>query len=484
MTYTSKQLREHLEAAKAAAKPETNGHHPPGGAAVTGAPNQIAWAQAILEDETRTVAATFEGSRLRNKTLNDSALRCYRIHLAGLLGKNDITNALADAAHANHLPTSEIRTTLNSAWCGANKPDKGPADDVPEPLGEPIVIEVSAEEFDLVDDEEQQEKPPPPPLWARLDTRLLDYDALQNLPEPQPLIEDVLDQGTVALIYGKWGTCKTFIAIDWACSVATGRNWQGRATHRRKALYVAAEGAFGYRARMQAWTQAWNQPLGADILILPIPVNLTRLGDVRELCALIEHHGFGFIGLDTLARCMVGGDENSARDCGIVIDAMCLLREATPEGRGVICGVHHAGKDGKTFRGSSAFEGGADTVYFTDRDGQIVVLEREKRRDGPCLDHHELRLDQIEDTGSAIIIGGSANDMSVCPPSTDRSAKLMSIFVQHFAHTGATKAELREIAQMPHVTFYRAVNDLLQQGDLINMGTDQRPFYMTHPSKS
>ena len=26
-------------------------------------------------------------------------------------------------------------------------------------------------------------------------------------------------------------------------------------------------------------------------------------------------------------------------------------------------------------------------------------------------------------------------------------------------------------------TFYRALSDLLQSGDLINTGTDQRPFY-------
>ncbi|RDH75924.1 hypothetical protein DVS77_24700 [Mycolicibacterium moriokaense] len=34
---------------------------------------------------------------------------------------------------------------------------------------------------------------------------------------------NVLDQGTVALLYGKWGTAMTFIALDWAASVATGR---------------------------------------------------------------------------------------------------------------------------------------------------------------------------------------------------------------------------------------------------------------------
>ena len=63
--------------------------------------------------------------------------------------------------------------------------------------------------------------------------------------------------------------------------------------------------------------------------------------------------------------------------------------------RGFVLGVHHSGKDGKMFRGSSAFEGRADTVNAASRDGLTVTLKREKRRDGPKGDHHERRLDEI-----------------------------------------------------------------------------------------
>jgi hypothetical protein len=50
----------------------------------------------------------------------------------------------------------------------------------------------------------------------------------------------------------------------------------------------------------------------------------------------------------------------------------------------------------ETFRGSSAFEGRADTVNAASRDGLTVTLERQKRRDGQRGgDHHELRLDGI-----------------------------------------------------------------------------------------
>ncbi len=38
---------------------------------------------------------------------------------------------------------------------------------------------------------------------------LLTRSALRQLPDPEPLIDGVLDQGTGALLYGKWGTFKS-----------------------------------------------------------------------------------------------------------------------------------------------------------------------------------------------------------------------------------------------------------------------------------
>jgi hypothetical protein len=74
---------------------------------------------------------------------------------------------------------------------------------------------------------------------------LLTRDDLKALPNPEPLIEGTLDRGTTALLYGPWGSGKTFIALDWAASVATGRKWQGRPARKLRVLYIAAEGAFG-----------------------------------------------------------------------------------------------------------------------------------------------------------------------------------------------------------------------------------------------
>jgi hypothetical protein len=95
--------------------------------------------------------------------------------------------------------------------------------------------------------------PPDEPTTPVLVDRLLTRSALRSLPDPQPLIDNVLDQGTTALLYGKWGTAKTFIALDWAASVATGKAWQDRTTEQCRVLYVVGEGAFGFKGRIDAW---------------------------------------------------------------------------------------------------------------------------------------------------------------------------------------------------------------------------------------
>ncbi|WP_326546097.1 AAA family ATPase [Mycolicibacterium sp. ND9-15] len=312
-----------------------------------------------------------------------------------------------------------------------------------------------------------------PPTYAGL---LLTRSALRTLPNPAPLIDNVLDKGTCALLYGHRGTFKTFIALDWALCGATGRPWQGRATERGRVLYIAAEGAFGAKGRIDAWETGWHTSVSDEnFAVLPRPVNLNTPADVANLGALIDWGGYSFVLIDTMARCMVGADENSAKDTGLIVDRLYWLLDRTPGRRGVVLGVHHTGKDAKTLRGSSAFEAGVDTVYSTTRDDGVVILNREKRKDGPEADRHELRLDLIEGSGSGTLSAVNLSTWGVERP--ERAERLFATFRHYFSTTGASKSELRKVSDLTDGTFYRALDDLLKCGDLINDGTDKRPFY-------
>src|SRR2546423_12201311 len=57
---------------------------------------------------------------------------------------------------------------------------------------------------------------------------ILTRTQLANLPPVQPLILDTLDRRSLAVLAGYWGTGKSFVSLDWACCVATGKHWQDR----------------------------------------------------------------------------------------------------------------------------------------------------------------------------------------------------------------------------------------------------------------
>lgn len=313
--------------------------------------------------------------------------------------------------------------------------------------------------------------PDDPPPRVGLAARLVDRSGLSRLPKPSPLVTDTLDRGTVALIAGKHGSGKSFLSIDLALCVATGKGWQGRRADAGRVLYIAAEGALGVSQRVSAWEAAWRTEVPSGRLdVLPCPVNLSRVDEVAELVDLVRAGGYALVVVDTLARCAVGADENSARDMGLIVDAVYRVLEATPSGRGVVALVHHAGKGGAV-RGSSALEAGVDTVYRVEKDGADVTVERTKRKDGPEEDRHELRLTPTPGTDSATLGVHHRVDM------TQSQTRLMSAYMSSFSATGARKSDLRDAADMPSGSFHRALNQLVEAGSLVNTGTDKVPFY-------
>lgn len=296
--------------------------------------------------------------------------------------------------------------------------------------------------------------------------RLLSRSGLANLPDPEPLIADTIERRTVVEVYGSFGTLKSFVMQDWAASIATGRPWMGRTVQQGPVLYVAAEGAHGLNKRLDAWEYGWRRDIDDDAFTTyPEPVNLLDDQAVAELSGLVA--GRALVVIDTLARCLVGGDENSARDMGLAVDALYRLRDATGDGTVVV--VHHTGKDKVTSRGSVALEAGVDTVYRTEGDARLMKMTRTKRKDGPQDDVLQLKFSPVLSSG----VIASTLGMDIRPTGHE----LMSTFVSTFAATGASKAELRNAFDRSSSVFSRALNDLVNTGALINTGTDIRPFY-------
>ncbi len=309
-----------------------------------------------------------------------------------------------------------------------------------------------------------------PPVYA---DRILARSALRDLPDPQPLISNVIDQGTVALLYGKWGTGKSFIAQDWAASVATSRPWQGRATEQRRVLYIAAEGAFGLKGRTRslgnrlAPAHRRRHPRHTARTSQPHPHHRRRQPRrPHHLERLRLRHPRHPRPLHGRRRRKLGERLRPRRRHAPPATPTNTRRPRRHprrpprrERRQNIPRLHHV-RSRRRHR----------LRRQPRRDGHHP--RRQKRKDGPIVDRHELKLGPIEGTGSCII------ESAVRPrETTERADALLAHFVSHFADIGATRADLRDSVDLPRATFYRALNDLVKSGELINEGTPRRPFY-------
>lgn len=167
-------------------------------------------------------------------------------------------------------------------------------------------------------------------------------------------------------------------------------------------LYVAAEGAEGLAARRRAW-EAHNNVRGLDRLRwYPEPVNLFDRREAAAFAALTAEIAPAFVVIDTLARSMVGAEENSARDMGVVIEAAEAARRAS--GANVTC-VHHTPKAGTAkARGSGSLEGAVTTEVEVSADGETVNVKNSKQKNGPRFESLTLRLVPLEE--SAVLASG------------------------------------------------------------------------------
>lgn len=142
--------------------------------------------------------------------------------------------------------------------------------------------------------------------------RVLSYDDMAAMPEPEWLVEGVIQKRSAALLFGKSNTFKSFLAIDLACSVATARPWHGRASCAGRVLVVATEGANGVgRLRVPGWFNHYSVDMAdrRNIHLLPAEISLDNPADVRWLIGAMSAIGpFALVVLDIFGGTMSGSD--------------------------------------------------------------------------------------------------------------------------------------------------------------------------------
>lgn len=352
-------------------------------------------------------------------------------------------------------PTQGLATTADDVASPAEDAVKGLAFDVTATVGTPRTA------------------------LERLRGRMHTRSQLEGIEPPTPLIEGVMDVGSMIVLAGQFGSFKTFATIGWACSVATGEPWLGHeVVTQGTVLYVAAEGASGIKLRVRAWEAQTGVTVPDDALyVLDVPVNLGNDEQCSAMLTIAREVNAKLVIFDTLHRCTPGLDGNDSSEMGRITMVADALREHV---RAATLFVHHTGHAGTRSRGASSIEDDADCVWISKLTGddsrrpdKARALEQRKTKDSPLLEQFFVKLDLIDGTESGALIlvdeygveitngaagadpfmaasDGRRADMAeiqarIQAETNDNAGLLLNVFADTFAEhaSGPTKAEVR-----------------------------------------
>lgn len=254
--------------------------------------------------------------------------------------------------------------------------------------------------------------------FDRFDSTAMDLAGLATLEPPPPLIHDnVLYQGTTAWLVGASGTYKSFLALDWALSIAYGHAWLDRhEVEHGSVLYIAGEGLAGLSKRVAAWQQ-WRKVEGVAPIRFMRAVDLAK-PQMRDLIELyVQARRPKMIVLDTQARVLLGVSENDKDEMDPFIDFITNLADRY---RVTVLTLHHSTKSGSDpIRGSGSIQGAADTVIKVEREQgerkvkMTIIKHKDTESEGEMnleLVHYANSLVVTNSAGEEEVIGIKVDD--------------------------------------------------------------------------
>ena len=199
-------------------------------------------------------------------------------------------------------------------------------------------------------------RPAAPPMIKEIEW----FDDLSPVLESLFLIKEMLDRGSMSVVYGPSNSGKTFFSLDIAYHVAARSMWRDRRISGGTVLYLAAEGGRGIVNRVSA-LKSVHTDARVPLAIRRAGLDLLRPeADVQRVIDLANEIGHvALIVVDTLSRVLAGGDENGPVDMTAFVSNVDRIRQAT--GAHIMI-VHHTGKDAaRGARGHSSLRAATDT---------------------------------------------------------------------------------------------------------------------------
>lgn len=212
---------------------------------------------------------------------------------------------------------------------------------------------------------------------------LLSYAEMEAMPEPEWLIEGLIQTRSTALMFGKSNSYKSFLAIDIGLSVDTGRDWHGNAVMDGGVLFVATEGANGVgRLRIPTWYQ--HHAVAEEdrrAFLYPREICLDTAEDVTAMIEAMNIRGkFALVVIDIFGGSMKGSEIEDKTARAWVYGIQRILRET---GASVLVVAHTGWQDDTRARMHTHFWGSFDSRLRVegDKDAMTATLTVERHKD-------------------------------------------------------------------------------------------------------
>lgn len=213
------------------------------------------------------------------------------------------------------------------------------------------------------------------------------------------LVEGVLPEQAMGMLYGGSGTFKSFVALDMALHVVHGLPFMGRPTEKGPALWLAAEGGTSFGHRVNAWHRARRLPVSKDLIGIPVAVDLGneawRVVDAVQSTVAITPR---VVVIDTLSQTYTAGaEENSATHMAAYLREIgTRLRDLW---KATVIIVHHSGHSAtERPRGSSAIQANTAFLFgcWRDEKEMLCTLSCQHMKDGERFDDATFSLRKVE----------------------------------------------------------------------------------------
>lgn len=214
--------------------------------------------------------------------------------------------------------------------------------------------------------------------------------AAELIAEPAPpewLVRQWFELGSLVLFFGDAASCKTWLALALAMSIASGRAFFGADVHPGAVFILAGEGHRGLRRRLAGMSRHY----GIDLRDVPLFVSdtaaaVTDLGSVAAVIRSVDDlaastgHRPVLIVVDTVSRNFGAADENSTGDMAAFVRGADWMRDKF--GATVLL-IHHVGHGDKTrARGNTTLRGALDAEYRIAKDAAgVIAVECSKAKD-------------------------------------------------------------------------------------------------------